>query len=192
MNELRRDDPADAKPLFADTGYVVQEGDIRIPSAPTTPSTPTSTSGVPPDPTPTAQMIWVYTWSDIPDKDQSWQITDLPVGKPLDWCGGNLLPNMVAAQTIDGTNVPNPIPFPSSMDFSKIDYGGQQLGYKQCSYKGTPDTPGTFDCPDFKAPVQCGKTPKVRELITCPATPNMAKSYAVSMVICQWGKSNVK
>jgi hypothetical protein len=97
----------------------------------------------------------------------------------------------VAAQSIKGTEVPNPIPFPSDMDFSKIDYGGQP-GYKQCTYRGNPDGPGTFDCPNFNAPVQCGKTPKVRELITCPARTNSVKSWAVSMVICQWGKSNVK
>jgi hypothetical protein len=190
MNELKRDDPA-AKPLFEDTGYVIQESDIHIPPSPTTPSTPMSTGSVPPDPTPTAQMIWVYEWLDLPAKLQSWQITDLPVGEPLNWCGEDNSRYMVAAQSINGTDVPDPIPFPSDMDFSTIDYGGQP-GYKQCSYKGNSDGPGTFDCPDFTAPVQCGKTPKVRELITCPATPNVAKSYAVSMVICQWGKSNVK
>lgn len=150
-----------------------------------------TTSGVPPDPSPTGQMIFVYEWLDTPDKLQSWQITDIPVGKPLDWCGGVDLQYMVAAQNINGTEVPNPIPFPSDIDFSKIAYGGYP-GYEQCTYRGNPDGPGTFDCPDFNAPVQCGKTPKVRELITCPATTNSGKSWAVSMVICQWGKSNVK
>ncbi|KAJ5176860.1 uncharacterized protein N7482_002737 [Penicillium canariense] len=190
--DLKRDEPDDQQ-IFDDPEYTTDESNTPTPSpTQTSTQTPTSPVGVPPDPTPTSQMVFVYEWIDTPAKLQYWQIMHLPVGRPLDWCGGDDLQYMVAAQSIKGTDVPKPIPFPSDMEFSKIDYGGQQLGFKDCVYKGNPDAPGTFECPNFHAPVQCGKTPNVGQLITCPATSNMAKSWAVSMAICQWGKSNVK